>query len=195
MGTSHRLDGYTPIRDYGVLGDGRSVALVAADGRVDWWPVPTIDAPPICAAIVDAKSGGFFALYPTAPCRVKRRYLPGTNVIETIYSAGSGKVRVTDSLNSGAAGRLPWTELARRVEGLDGELEMAWELVPGDRFGQGAPKAKMHGEVAVVTIGDQMLALVVDGGFHTGGRPRAAEGPSALQGRDAGARGRRRHRQ
>ena len=164
MSIAHRVDGYAPIRDYGVLGDGRSVALVATDGRVDWWPVPTIDAPPICAAIVDAKSGGFFALYPTTPCQVKRRYLPNTNVIETVYSAGSGRVRVTDSLNSGAAGRLPWTELARRVEGLEGELEMAWELVPGDRFGQGAPKAKMHGDVAVVTIGDQMLALVVDGG-------------------------------
>ena len=84
---SNRIDGYAPIRDYGVLGDGRTVALVAADGRVDWWPVPTIDAPAICAAIVDAKSGGFFALYPAVPCQVKRRYVPGTNVIETVYSA------------------------------------------------------------------------------------------------------------
>ena len=127
---SNRIDGYAPIRDYGVLGDGRTVALVAADGRVDWWPVPTIDAPAICAAIVDAKSGGFFALYPAVPCQVKRRYVPGTNVIETVYSAQRGRVRVTDSLNSGAAGRLPWTELARRVECLDG--------APGNGLGTGA---------------------------------------------------------
>ena len=145
-----------------MLGDGRTVALVAADGRVDWWPVPTIDAPAICAAIVDAKSGGFFALYPAVPCQVKRRYVPGTNVIETVYSAERGRVRVTDSLNSGAAGRLPWTELARRVECLDGHLEMVWELVPGDRFGEGAPRARMEGDIPVVTIGDQMLAVVVD---------------------------------
>ncbi len=166
---SNRIDGYAPIRDYGVLGDGRTVALVAADGRVDWWPVPTIDAPAICAAIVDAKSGGFFALYPAVPCQVKRRYVPGTNVIETVYSAERGRVRVTDSLNSGAAGRLPWTELARRVECLEGHLEMAWELVPGDRFGQGAPRARMEGDIPVVTIGDQMLAVVVDGASVTAG--------------------------
>jgi GH15 family glucan-1,4-alpha-glucosidase len=160
---TQRRDGYAPIRDYGVLGDGRSVALVAKDGRVDWWPVPTIDAPPVFAAVVDPKAGGFFALHPTVPCRVKRRYLPRTNVIETVYSADSGRVRVTDSLNSGAAGRLPWTELARRVEGVEGKLEMAWEVVPGDRFGRAVPKARMEGNVPVITVGDQMLAMVVDG--------------------------------
>ena len=163
MGTGQRVDGYAPIRDYGALGDGRSVALVATDGRVDWWPVPTIDAPPVCAAIIDAKSGGFFALRPSVACQAKRRYVPGTNVIETIYDGDGGRVRVTDSLNSGAAGRLPWTELARRVEGLDGELEMVWELVPGDRFGHGFPRARMNRTVPVVTIGDQMLAVVAEG--------------------------------
>jgi GH15 family glucan-1,4-alpha-glucosidase len=184
---TQRPDGYAPIRDYGALGDGRSVALVARDGRVDWWPVPTIDSPPVCAAIVDAKAGGFFALGPASPCKIRRRYLPGTNVIETIYTAPGGRVRVTDSLNTGAAGRLPWTELARRVEGLDGELDMVWELVPGDRFGQGRPRASMHGDVPVVVLGDQMLALVVDGGRvdelrrgRVGGRLHCKRGTRAL---------------
>jgi GH15 family glucan-1,4-alpha-glucosidase len=176
MKTTERIDGYAPIRDYGVLGDGRSVALLAADGRVDWWPAPTIDAPPICASIIDARSGGYFALRPEAPCKMSRRYVPGTNVIETTYNAESGKVRITNSLNSGAAGRLPWTELARRVEGLDGELDLAWELVTGDRFGLGQPRASMHGDVPVIRSGDQMLALVVDGGRVTIGRRARVSG-------------------
>ena len=187
MTITQRLDGYAPIRDYGALGDGRSVALVATDGRVDWWPVPTIDSPPVCAAIIDAKSGGFFSLCPASPGNVRRRYLPGTNVIETIYRAPGGRVRVIDSLNSGAAGRLPWTELARRVEGLDGELDMVWELVPGDRFGRGQPRASMRGNVPVVVIGDQMLALVVDGSSvdisrrgRVGGRLHCQRGTRAL---------------
>jgi GH15 family glucan-1,4-alpha-glucosidase len=170
-----RQEGYAPIRDYGVLSDGRSVALVAADGRVDWWPLPTIDSPPVCAAIVDAASGGYFALSPDAPADITRRYIPGTNVIETTYRTDRGRVRVTDSLNSGAAGRLPWTELARRVEGLDGDVDMRWELVPGNRFGDNRPRVSMKGDVPVITIGERMLALVLDGaGAETARRNRVS---------------------
>jgi GH15 family glucan-1,4-alpha-glucosidase len=170
------------------LGDGRSVALVATDGRVDWWPVPTIDAPAVCAAILDAESGGYFALRPEKPSRARRRYLPRTNVIETIYSGDSGSVRVTDSLNSGAAGRLPWTELARRVEGLDGQMDMVWELVPGDLFGQGRPRSGRHGAVPLLTTGDQMVAVVAGGSdVHVSTR-----GPARVSGRlhcETGTRG------
>jgi GH15 family glucan-1,4-alpha-glucosidase len=182
-----RVDGYAPIRDYGVLGDGRSVALVSRDGRIDWWPVPTIDAPPVCAAIVDAKAGGYFAVHPVGPAAVARRYVPRTNVIETTYTTEQGRARVTDSLNSGAAGQLPWTELARRVEGLDGEVEIAWELAPSGSFGQGRPRARMHGDVPVVTIGDQMLAVIIEGsraemagGGRVAGRVRCTRGSRAL---------------
>ena len=158
-----RRDGYAPIEDYAALGDGRSVALVARDGRIDWWPVPTLDSPPVCAALLDPERGGHFTLAPTRPFEAHRRYLMGTNVLETVYRTDSGAVRVTESLNTGAAGRLPWTELARRVEGLDGEVELAWELVPGSAFGQTRPWVSSQDRQPVLHLADRALAVVTHG--------------------------------
>jgi GH15 family glucan-1,4-alpha-glucosidase len=158
-----RHDGFLPIEDYAVLGDGRTVALVGMDGSVDWWPVPTIHAPPICAAILDPSRGGRFSLSPVGAYEAERAYVPHTNVLETTYRTASGVVRVTEALNSGMSGRLPWTELARRVDGLEGKVAMQWRLAPGDRFGDARPWASWQAEVPVIVVQDQSLALLVHG--------------------------------
>src|ERR687890_1552243 len=109
-----RTDGYADLRSYAPVGDTRTVALVALDGRIDWWPIPDLDSCPTFAALLDAGNGGRLELAPVEACDTTRRYLPGTNVLETTHVTASGTVRVTDALNTGVAGRLPWTELARR---------------------------------------------------------------------------------
>jgi len=156
-------DGFAPIAEYGVLGDGRTSALLAADGRIDWWPLPTLDSPPVFAAMLDPEVGGHLTLVPYEPYEVERRYLDETNVLQTTFVVGSGRVRTTTALNVGTAGRLPWTELAVRIEGLSGRVPMRWDLIPGTRFGQASPWVSRRGSTPIVSLGDQTVAVVTSG--------------------------------
>ena len=158
--TGDRAAGYVPISSYAALGDGRTVVLVAGDGRIDWWPLPTMDSPPGFAALLDAESGGSISLAPVSDFTVKRRYLEDTNVLETVFTTSTGSVRLIDTLCVGHGGRLPWTELVRSVEGLDGEVEMGWTVAPGTRFDSARPWAEFKRGTVMVHLGDQRLAVV-----------------------------------
>jgi GH15 family glucan-1,4-alpha-glucosidase len=161
MTTGRRSDGYAPIEDYALLGDGRTVALVAGDGRVDWWPVPTMDSPPGFAAVLDPERGGYLDLRPAATeFTSTRRYLPDTNVLETTFHTDTGSVRVTDALSVGAAGPLPWGELSRRIEGVDGTVPMTWTVAPGTRFDSCQPWTETHDGGISIHLGDQHFAVL-----------------------------------
>ncbi len=128
-GRPARVDGYLPIRDYAVIGDGHTAALVGIDGSVDWLCLPSFDGPFVFGALVDADRGGQFALAPVAPYEVSRRYLPDTNVLETVFQTTDGSVRLTDALVLQRDDR-PVRELVRRVEAVNGEVPMAWRVAP-----------------------------------------------------------------
>lgn len=157
----HRTDGYAPLRSYAAIGDGRTVALIALDGRIDWLSIPSLDSPPLFAALIDEQHGGRIELCPTGSFTAERHYVPGTNVLVTRFTTATGVVDVTDALVTGVAGRLPWTELARRIQGIEGRVDMRWSVRPGNaldddtvqRFDTGHGPLIRSGSVNIVLVG------------------------------------------
>ncbi|MCU1513578.1 MAG: glycoside hydrolase family 15 protein [Microbacteriaceae bacterium] len=172
----NRENGSVDLRSYAAIGDGRTVALIALDGAVDWLPIPALDSAPTFARLLDAERGGFVELQPTEPFTVTRRYVPGTNVLETTFRTASGSARVTDALVTGVAGRLPWVELARRIDGIKGAVTFRWRVEPGTMLGTAQPWADetIHGKVLRI----DGVTLAVRGSKHGqhGGGHRAIAG-------------------
>ena len=155
-----RRDGYVDLRSYAAIGDGRTVALVALDGSIDWLPIPDLDSTPVFARLLDASEGGSIELAPAEPFTVMRRYIPQTNVLETTYSTGAGIARVTDALVTGLAGRLPWVELARRIDGVEGSVEFRWRITPGTCFATAIPRVETTRHGDIIRVDDLMIAVV-----------------------------------
>jgi len=87
---------YRPISDYAVIGDCRTAALVSPDGSIDWCCLPHFDSPAVFCRILDNERGGYFRLGPTEQAKAHMSYLPGTNILETVFEAPTGRLRLLD---------------------------------------------------------------------------------------------------
>jgi len=130
-----------PIGDYGIIGDCRSAALISRNGSLDWLCWPWFDSPSIFAAILDTGKGGFWRIAPASPYTTRRRYLPGTNVIETEFQTQAGTLRVTDCMpvydsayerQNMVADR----EVLRILECTAGEVELDSAYAPKPHYGK-----------------------------------------------------------
>jgi GH15 family glucan-1,4-alpha-glucosidase len=154
-----RIDGYAPIAAYGAIGDGRTVALVARDGTIDWLCLPDLDSPSVFGALLDSERGGHFALEPEAVSETSRRYLPGTNILETTFTTTAGVVRVTDAMTLPTAGLSPYRELARKIEGLAGEVAVRWRVEPRFGYASAATRIGRRAGVPIAMAGRDAIAV------------------------------------
>jgi GH15 family glucan-1,4-alpha-glucosidase len=114
------------IEEYALIGDCQTAALVARDGSIDWLCFPRFDSGACFAALLGTPEHGRWLLAPAEPVRtVRRRYRPGTLILETDYETDSGCVTVIDWMPL----RTVVPDVMRIVEGKRGQVPMRMELV------------------------------------------------------------------
>ncbi len=162
---------YPPIGDYALIGDCHSAALIARDGSVDWFCPGRFDAPAVFCRLLDVARGGYFRTAPVGSFSVERRYDGPTNVLETTYSAQGGLVRATDlmPIHERTDDRQGYDvgtshQLLRRLECLEGEVELALEFKPTFDYARADTRvAPRPGGGAVAHAGGQSLSLACPG--------------------------------
>jgi GH15 family glucan-1,4-alpha-glucosidase len=178
-----RTHGYLPIRDYAVIGDGRTCALVARDGSIDWLALPDVDSPTVLGRVLDAEHGGAFELHPEEPFESERRYQDGSNVLETTFRTASGSVRVTDALlMTDVRSLAPMRELLRVVDGLGGSVRLRWSLEPRFDYARGKPRIGTRAGLFFAQQGPDGVALAAWDAGEPEISDRAASGSFELRG-------------
>jgi GH15 family glucan-1,4-alpha-glucosidase len=148
-----------PISSYGLIGEGRSVALVSAAGSIDWCCLPRFDSGALFARLLDP-DGGHCSI--EAERVLGRRYLEQTLVLETKLADEGGEARLLDFFASAEDAEQPC--LLRIVEGVRGSVELKAEVVPRFDYGAVSPWLReAGGENAFAAIGgDDGLLIRAD---------------------------------
>lgn len=125
-----RIDGFLPIRDHGLIGNGTTAALIGRDGSIPWLCIPRFDSPPVFASILDTAIGGQFTIEAGEILGAHHRYLGESAVLITELRVARGLLRITDLMpfQTGADLRTEDAadtgELLRSVEVVEGPLDV-----------------------------------------------------------------------
>lgn len=84
------------LDDLGLIGNCQYAALVHRNGTVAWCCLPRFDSEPTFGSLLDEEGGGRFQVGPASGAPGLQRYLPNTNVLETIFDDGVDAFRLYD---------------------------------------------------------------------------------------------------
>ncbi|MEX6508747.1 glycoside hydrolase family 15 protein [Jiella sp. M17.18] len=95
------------IAEHGVIGDMRTLALVAQDGTIDFFCHPRIDSPTLFASLIDPENGGSFRLsVKDGDVKHRQIYLPDTNILISRFLGEDGIGEVCDFMPVDGSGRI-----------------------------------------------------------------------------------------
>jgi GH15 family glucan-1,4-alpha-glucosidase len=135
-----RIGGYLHIGDYGVIGDCRSMALVGADGSIDWCCMPRFDSPSIFGRILDAREGGFWQVAPVGEYSTRQEYIDKSNILRTVFQTPQGLALLVDFMPAdehdikrhARPHRHP--RIVRTITGLSGHVRMRQKIDPRPEY-------------------------------------------------------------
>ena len=140
---------FPDIGGYALIGNCRAAALVSSGGAIEWLCLPTFSSPSLFAAILD-RDAGHFTVRATEATHTARRYVDDTNVLETTFTTRTGKLRLTDCMTLAAptiAELYPEHEVLRRIECLEGEVEVEIVFEPRWNYGQSRLRFARRGKL------------------------------------------------
>lgn len=162
------------IADYGLIGDCRAAALISRGGSIDWLCWPRFDSPSLFASLIDRDRGGSFSIGPAGPTQATRRYLPETNILETLFEGPDHALTLTDLMpvaNSDEERRLllPEHEILRILRCERGAATVEVVFDPRPDYARRVPRMREAGKLGLRV--EMPRGLLVLRSEHSSGEP------------------------
>jgi GH15 family glucan-1,4-alpha-glucosidase len=134
------------IRDFALIGDCHTAALVDRDATIGWLCWPRFDSPAFFAGLLGSSDNGYWALRPTRPClRSSRSYRGNSLVLDMHVETDEGACKITDFMPERGA----HSHLIRIITCERGRMELTSELSPRFEYGRLTPWIKRISERVV----------------------------------------------
>ncbi|HOI61032.1 MAG TPA: glycoside hydrolase family 15 protein [Methanoculleus sp.] len=150
---------YRPIEDYGVIGNGHTVALISSSGSIDWLCFHRFDSPSLFARILDPGRGGYWSVTTKGAFESSHRYQEETNILETTLRCAGGTVVLRDFMDIASIARLRRLpapgRIVRIAECTDGKVGVVSRCQPRPNYARTHPEFALYGDQ--VTFGGYTL--------------------------------------
>lgn len=141
--TNFQKPGYTPIADYGVIGNLKTCALISSRGSIDFLPFPYLDSSTIFTALLDKNKGGFFDITPlNDEVNYKQLYLPQTAILLSRFLTNEGMAELTDFMP--VESENGHTTIIRKLVSIRGKMKFAMNCCPQFDYAQITPSLEEH---------------------------------------------------
>lgn len=140
------------IEDQAFIGNMRTGAHVDRDGAITMLSPGRLDAPAVFARLLGGEEHGLWRVGPAAdgpaPVADRRRYLPGTLVLESTWITRDGTAQLVDVMPT--TGEPP--HVVRIVRGISGRVMMRSLLRARPGYGRHVPPVRTEGHRASVDL-------------------------------------------
>jgi GH15 family glucan-1,4-alpha-glucosidase len=154
------------LRDYGVIGNLHTAALVSRSGSIDWACLPRFASPSVFARLLDTARGGFHEIRPDERAESLQAYLPSTNLLQTrFFLSGHRRLDIVDFMpivpglgEEGAA------MIVRMIEVAGGPVPVHATMAP--RFEYGKREARWSQESQGLVARDATGTILYRAQWH-----------------------------
>lgn len=162
------------IKDYYVIGDLHSAALVSKNASIDWLCLPHFDSPSIFGKLLD-KDGGSLSIHRES-YSVSSTYIRNSAIVEFIFKNGNSEFSLRDFMVPQPNDKCENHFLVRKFIGRKGESEICVTFNPKPEYAQSTQKLKLDhnldldlpvGEDAILLYPPKNAIVEEKGGMYT----------------------------